>query len=399
MDYGVELPLVILVIYTAIARAVDIPILYGSVRSIVALLFTLVTSVGAVWFGLSYFHGFSILTFWFSLDYNIRLLLIVAAEGALLYYVDGRLEWSSARSSNLQGTYCIVTGANSGMGMWTAARMARLGCTVIMASRNEGKNRKARSLLLKAYGRLGDGLAERLILAQLDLHSRQSITSFVNHLSTLLPKGEGINYLINNAGFLAAGNSVAGKLDPSFEDMILGHYLLMTKLHDTQLLQPNARIVQVASRAAYVGRLSRRKDLTLAGLQKSASPSLAYSRAKLLNIVLSKAWSRHYPHYESVSLHPGAVHSAFYSSLPWGLRQSMMALNAIIFRGADHSSRLLVQAAVTPMAPQHHKHPSTVLGVPGCFFHNGHRVPAPALSQKEELQDALLDLCASLIHQ
>lgn len=43
----------------------------------------------------------------------------------------------------MDGKVCIVTGANQGIGYYTAKRLGELGATVILACRNEDKTEEA----------------------------------------------------------------------------------------------------------------------------------------------------------------------------------------------------------------------------------------------------------------
>ena len=50
-------------------------------------------------------------------------------------------------STNLSGKVCVVTGANCGIGLRTAAQLARLGATVVLACRDLVKAEAAAALI------------------------------------------------------------------------------------------------------------------------------------------------------------------------------------------------------------------------------------------------------------
>ncbi|KAF5394507.1 hypothetical protein PHET_11310 [Paragonimus heterotremus] len=52
----------------------------------------------------------------------------------------------------LEGKVAVVTGANTGIGLVTAAELARRGCTVIMACRNTDRAEAAKNQILDKYG-------------------------------------------------------------------------------------------------------------------------------------------------------------------------------------------------------------------------------------------------------
>ena len=49
-------------------------------------------------------------------------------------------EWVSKNLDSQKGKTAIVTGANSGIGFYTALGLAKLGATVIVAGRNKVRN-------------------------------------------------------------------------------------------------------------------------------------------------------------------------------------------------------------------------------------------------------------------
>ena len=101
--------------------------------------------------------------------------------------------WTVANLPDLTGRAAIVTGANSGIGFYTAQALARSGADVTLAVRDETKGDKARELMGPTPG----GIHVR----HLDLSDLSSVRSFANEWSRDFCGG--LDLLINNAGVMA----------------------------------------------------------------------------------------------------------------------------------------------------------------------------------------------------
>ena len=70
-----------------------------------------------------------------------------------LGYVLRQATWRDADLDvDMTGRVCLVTGATSGLGLVTAEGLARLGATVYMIIRNEGKGRWVREGIIRRTG-------------------------------------------------------------------------------------------------------------------------------------------------------------------------------------------------------------------------------------------------------
>ncbi|KAA0184219.1 Retinol dehydrogenase 11 [Fasciolopsis buskii] len=220
----------------------------------------------------------------------------------------------------------IVTGANCGIGFYTAGELARRGAVVIMACRNRERAEAAKEKLLSLYGEsnadwmktdvadpsvvesLKPIKAEQLILEELDLASLESVRQFATKVMQNHPK---IDLLINNAGLALDKYSIT---KDGFEQTIgvnhLGHFLL------TELLLPSikaaspSRIIIVSSMVHYWGQLYR-PDLQLS--TKEYNQMSAYYSSKLANVMHAVELSNRLEGtgVTVVSLHPGIVDSEF----------------------------------------------------------------------------------------
>lgn len=133
----------------------------------------------------------------------------------------------------------IITGANSGLGLETAKKIAKdKEYRLILACRNPEKGKRAKEIIVS------ETLNENVEIMLLDTSLLSSVRAFA---ANYIAKYSTVDVLINNAGISAMRES--GKTAESFEIVFatnyLGHFLL------TNLLLPymteNARIINVSS--------------------------------------------------------------------------------------------------------------------------------------------------------
>jgi len=199
-----------------------------------------------------------------------------------------------------QGRTAIVTGANTGIGLWTAIGLAKAGAELIMVCRDPHRGEDARALVAKTAGRKPD-----LVIA--DFASLKAV-----HAAALkiLDRYQNIHILVNNAGLFAPARELT--VD-GYEMTIAVNHLAPFLLTNTLLPaleragEPvrHARIVNVASEAA------KRASIDLGDLMSSRRYGMlaAYAQSKLANILFTKELARRLPP-RSVSancLHPGVV--------------------------------------------------------------------------------------------
>ena len=134
-------------------------------------------------------------------------------------YVAPGMGWTADDIPDQSGRRVIVTGANSGLGLSTARKLARKGATVTLACRNVAKGREA----VAQVG--GDAT-----LAQLDLASLASIRAFAE------ARTEPVDLLVNNAGIMAPPEGrTADGFEAQFGTNHLGHFALTGLLLDRLL--------------------------------------------------------------------------------------------------------------------------------------------------------------------
>ena len=146
-----------------------------------------------------------------------------------------------------EGRIAVVTGANSGVGFYTARALALKGAKVIMACRNLEKGEAAREAIVN----------ERVVLEpevwQLNLASLKSVKAFA---LKFIETDMRLDLLFNNAGLMAIPYS---RTEDGFEMQFgvnhLGHFALTAHLWPRLSETEDSRVIQVGSLAHYFGKI------------------------------------------------------------------------------------------------------------------------------------------------
>ena len=201
----------------------------------------------------------------------------------------------------MKGKICLVTGANSGIGKFTAIGLANLGATVVMVCRNDERGRAAREEIVSSTGN------ESIDLLIADLSLSRSIRQLADDF---LSKYERLDVLVNNAGAYIGGRTLTEEgLETTFALNHLGYFLLTNLLLDLLKSSAPARIVNVASEAH---RRSRIEFDDLMG-ERSYKGFRAYGQSKLANILFTYELARRLDGTNVTvnCLHPGVVATNF----------------------------------------------------------------------------------------
>ncbi|WP_106399236.1 oxidoreductase [Actinocorallia populi] len=200
--------------------------------------------------------------------------------------------WTAAEIPDLTGRRAVVTGANSGLGLYTALELARRGAQVVLACRDTGRGREAAGRIAAAVGD-----ADRVSTAELDLADLVSVRSFAARQVK-----EPLDLLVNNAGVMAVPRATtADGFEMQFGVNHLGHFALTGLLLPALLERPGARVVTVSSFASFMGRI----DFDDLQWEKRYSRWGAYGRSKLANLLFAKELDRRYEGLDSLVAHPG----------------------------------------------------------------------------------------------
>lgn len=171
--------------------------------------------------------------------------------------------------------FAVVTGATSGIGLETAKGLALEDYHVVMACRN---TRKASELAMEISELTGNTNIEVL---KIDMASLRSIRDFTEKFRA---KFNQLDVLINNAGVFCDRYE---KTEDGFEMTMgvnyLGAFMLTRLLLPVIKDTPEARVINISSKAAFYARLKTDGNL----FTEKKSGFRAYSKSKLAQLLFT----------------------------------------------------------------------------------------------------------------
>ncbi len=191
----------------------------------------------------------------------------------------------------------VVTGASSGIGLYTALGLARAGMRVVMVGRDPARAEAARRFVLAR----SPGAPVEVALA--DFAALAQVRRLADEI---LAAHDRIGVLVNNAGLFSPGPRVsADGFELTFAVNHLAPFLLTNLLLDRLRASAPARIVTIASEA----HRGQRLDPALLAHPPDRSGMRAYGRSKLCNIIFARELALRLAGSGVVaaSLHPGVV--------------------------------------------------------------------------------------------
>ncbi|ORB66178.1 SDR family oxidoreductase [Mycolicibacterium tusciae] len=196
------------------------------------------------------------------------------------------------------GKLAVVTGANSGLGLGIATRLAAAGADVVMAIRNRAKGEAA---IEQIRATVPDA---KLSIKALDLSSLASVKALGDELNA---EGRPIDLLINNAGIMQPPQreTTADGFELQFGCNHLGHFALTGHLLPLLRAAENPRVHSLSSSAARFGGI-RFDDLQW---EKRYNATQAYAQSKSANLMFAIELDRRSRHggwnIMSNASHPG----------------------------------------------------------------------------------------------
>jgi len=183
--------------------------------------------------------------------------------------------WTVGQIPDLAGKTAVVTGANSGIGFWTAYWLAAKGAKVVIASRNQ---EKADTAIQKMRATQPD---LELDMIPLDLANLESVHGFATAFREL---DTSLDILVNNAGVMAIPyRQTTDDFEMQFGTNHLGHFALTGLLLQELLATPAGRVVTVSSMVHHQGLM----DFDNLNGEKGYDPWTAYRQSKLANLLFA----------------------------------------------------------------------------------------------------------------
>lgn len=287
-------------------------------------------------------------------------------------------KWTAADMPDQRGRIAVITGANSGIGLATAAILADAGARVALMVRDV---------------RRGEVAAERIrtrsphadvFVRQLDLASLESVRAAADALKGLCPR---IDLLINNAGVAMTPKTLtADGFELQFGTNHLGHFALTGLVLDSMLPVAGSRVVTVSSLGH---RIRATIDFDDLHGQRSYDRAAAYGRSKLANLLFTyqlqcKLTSKS-ANTIALAAHPGSTRSELMRNSPAWLRVASNLTAPILFQRAEMGALPTLRAATDPAGAG-----GEFYG-PRCMGQRGYpkRVRSSPMSHDEQLQRRL----------
>jgi NAD(P)-dependent dehydrogenase (short-subunit alcohol dehydrogenase family) len=206
-------------------------------------------------------------------------------------------EWILTNLDSQKGKTVIITGANSGIGFYTALGLAKLGATVIVAGRNKERIDDAIQAIEKETitGTVSPGI--------IDLASLNSVRKFANEFNKTYTK---LDILINNAGVMMPPESKTKEgFELQFGVNFLGHFLLTDLLYNKLKSTQNSRVVTISS----IAHRGAAVDFENLRVEKPYDTKREYYQSKLADLIFALELGRRYKanndNILSVACHPG----------------------------------------------------------------------------------------------
>lgn len=272
---------------------------------------------------------------------------------------------------SIAGRTCLITGASGGLGKATALGLARLGTSVIMASRDETRGEVDRA---EVAARSGNNAVKFM---PLDLASQQSVRDLAARIKA---ESGRVDVLINNASVFKGKRSVTPEgLENMFGTNHLGHFLLTNLLLDVLKASPQARIINITAPST-----TRLNFDDLQGERKFNALS-AFGASKMCNLLFTYELARRLAGTPATSnaLHPGLMKSNLMSEAPAPIRW----LTRLFSSTPERASVSLLHLASSPQ----------LAGVTGKFFKGVKMSTSNAYSRDVDVQRRLWDVSARLV--
>jgi NAD(P)-dependent dehydrogenase (short-subunit alcohol dehydrogenase family) len=247
----------------------------------------------------------------------------------------------------MNGKTVLVTGATSGIGEATAARLAAMGAHVVLVSRTAVRGEKARARILGPH----PGASLDLLVA--DLSTTAAVRALADQFRAKYTR---LDVLVNNAGLITSRRRVTPEgLEVQFAVNHLAYFLLTGLLLDLLRASAPARVVNVASSSQSRGVI----DFADLQMERDYRGWQAYANTKLMNVVFTYELARRLEGTGVTAncLHPGVIRTGLMRNFSFVLHLLWIALRRF-FKQPDDGAETPVYLASSP----------EVEGVSGKYF-------------------------------
>ncbi len=300
----------------------------------------------------------------------------ISSDGATTRFGMLRENGTPVLSTTMRDKVCLVTGANSGIGLWTAIELARQGAKVILHARSRERGEAA----LITARTLSGSQAIDLILA--DLSSPAEIRKLAEQI---LHQYNRLDVLINNAAIIPPERTYTSDgIEMQFAVNYLAYFLLTNLLLDRLKASGTARIINVSSSEHRNGRISA-EDWQGASADYGWLGWSWYGATKLYDVLFTYELARRLEGtaITANTLHPGLIDTNLSRSVPKVFRLMYKLIMKKPATGAETSVYLASSDEVG--------------GVTGKYFVNKREATTSPVSHDKVLARQLWDYSAQLV--
>lgn len=282
---------------------------------------------------------------------------------------------STTLNKSMEGKVCVITGANSGLGLVTARALAARKAHVVMVCRSPERGEAARADILQSVP------SASLDLLQADLSSQTAIRNAADEINVRYHR---LDVLINNAGcHLKKRQTTIDGIEWQLAVNHLAVFLLTNLLLDKLKSSAPARIITVSSELHRIGKINPRNIQAKNGY--SFNGYTQYGMTKRMNIMFTREIAKRLRGDRVVAncLHPGSVATNFGDYSP-----STRRLVNLFSKSPEKGAETMIWLATDPLM-------STTTGE---YFKNCKiATPGPARATRDtEAQKQLWEMSAVL---
>ncbi len=264
---------------------------------------------------------------------------------------------------DMRDAVCVVTGANSGIGMATAEALSRQDARVLMVCRDRKRGESAAEAIAVQTGRTPE-------LHIADFARLEDVRTVAASIAASVGR---VDVLVNNAGLITPTRTITEDGNElTFQVNHLSHFLLTNLLLDKMRLSRDGRVVTVSSDAhfrAFTG--INFDDLTFS---KDYDGFTAYAHSKLANIMFCYELARRgeAAGITSNAVHPGLVGTNFGMN-EGGVVRLFYRLARPFILSAEKGARTVVYCSAA----------AELGGISGGYFYKMRPKPSSPVSQDE----------------
>jgi NAD(P)-dependent dehydrogenase (short-subunit alcohol dehydrogenase family) len=252
-------------------------------------------------------------------------------------------KWTAADIPDQSGRVAVITGANTGLGYWTADMLADKGAHVVLAVRNLDKGKDAVDRITAKSPKAD------VALQQLDLTSLDAIRKTAEELKAA---HERIDLLINNAGVMYTDKATTKDgFELQFGTNHLGHFAFTGLLLDRLLPVQGSRVVTVSSIGHRIIAKIHFDDLQW---ERSYNRVAAYGQSKLANLMFTYELQRRLAAKGAptvaLAAHPGGSDTELTRNIPRLLKPVVDVVWPMFSQSAEMGALPTVRAATDPSA-------------------------------------------------